>query len=259
MMQWRILLKKEMIGSWRDKKWLWIPLVFILLTIMDPITTYYLPQILETVGGLPEDTVIEFPSITGVDAIMMSLAQLSSLGVLVIALVSMGTIAGERKSGEAELILAKPVSPLSYIMSKWVALLLIVGTAYVIGMLASWYYVGILYEFIPVVDFLLLLFFYGLWLALVTAFSIFYNAICKTPGLVAFLTIGSILLMSVVSMIFSQNVLWSPNNLSGHIHSALVTGEITSDLYGTAGITILLIIVLLSLAVYSFKKKEQAA
>lgn len=258
-MQWRTLFKKEMIGSWRDRKWIWIPLVFILLAIMDPITNYYLPQILETVGGLPEGAMIEFPALTGADAIMMSLSQLSSLGVLVIALSTMGIISGERKSGVAELILVKPVSFTTYITSKWIALLVLVWSAYIIGMLAAWYYIGILYEFIPVADFLLLLFFYGLWLSLVASLSIFYNAICKTPGLVGFLTIGTLLAMSVVTMIFNNHVSWSPNNLSTHIQTMLVTGDIPTELYGAGAITIILSLLLILLASYIFRKKELAA
>ncbi|MDY0407538.1 hypothetical protein [Paracerasibacillus soli] len=58
-MQWLILLQKEMVENWRNFKWIWVPLVFILLAIMDPISTYYLPQILEAVGGLPEGAVFE--------------------------------------------------------------------------------------------------------------------------------------------------------------------------------------------------------
>lgn len=258
-MQWRTLFKKEMIGSFRDRKWIWIPLVFILLTIMDPITTYYLPQILETVGGLPEGTMIEFPELTGAEAIMMSLSQLSSLGVLIIALSSMGIISSERKSGIAELILVKPVSFTAYITSKWAALLTIVWSAYLISMLAAWYYIGILYEFISVTEFLPLLFFYGLWLTLAASLSIFYNALCKTPGLVAFLTIGTLMFMSVITMVFNNHVSWSPNNLSSHIQTMLVTGEVPTELYGAGGVTIILSLTFIALAIYIFRTKEHAA
>lgn len=258
-MQWRTLFKKEMLGSWRDRKWIWIPLVFILLAVMDPVSNYYLPQILETVGGVPDGTVFELPTITATDAIMMSLSQLSSLGVLVIALSSMGIISGERKSGVAELILVKPVSYFTYITSKWVTLLVIVWSAYIVGMFAAWYYIGILYAFIPILDFLLLLFFYGLWLTLVASLSIFYNAISKTPGFVAFLTIVTLLTMSLVTMLFGENLLWSPNNLSSHVHTMLLTGEIPTELYGAGGVTIALSLALIILATYIFRKKEHAA
>src|SRR5690625_838412 len=109
-MQWRALFKKEMLENWRNYKWIWVPLVMILLAIMDLITTYYLPVIIESVGGLPEGAVLEMPTLLPSDVIMMSLGQLSSLGVLIIVLMMMGTISGEIKSGVSELVLVKPIT-----------------------------------------------------------------------------------------------------------------------------------------------------
>ena len=98
-MQWMTLFNKEMMENWRNKKWIWVPLVLILLAILDPISNYYLPQIIEVVGGLPDGAIINLPEFAPADVVMMSLSQLSSLGVLVIVLMAMGTIASERKSG----------------------------------------------------------------------------------------------------------------------------------------------------------------
>lgn len=258
-MQWQTLLNKEMVGNWRDRKWIWVPIVFILLAIMDPITNYYLPQILEAVGGLSEDAMIQLPTLTAVDAIMMSLSQLSTLGALVIALASMSIISGERKSGEAELILVKPVSFASYITSKWVALLIIVWSSYFVGILAAWYYIGVLYTFISVTDFLFLTFFYGLWLTFVVSISIFYNALSKSPGFVAFLTIATLIAMTLLTTLLGENFTWSPNHISDYIHAKLLTGEIPTALYGAASVTVLLSAGLIVLAIYFFKRKEHAA
>ncbi|MDG0794039.1 hypothetical protein OMP38_26850 [Cohnella ginsengisoli] len=50
MSQWLVLYAKEMLGMRRSYKWLWLPLVFLLLGIMNPVTTYYMPQLLEASG-----------------------------------------------------------------------------------------------------------------------------------------------------------------------------------------------------------------
>src|SRR5690625_5321143 len=86
---------------------------------MDPITNYYLPEIIEAVGGVPEGAVFEIPTPTPVEAMMMSLSQLSTLGVLVFILISMGTIAGERKSGIAEVIFTKLLCFNNLINTQW--------------------------------------------------------------------------------------------------------------------------------------------
>ncbi|WP_245804709.1 hypothetical protein [Halobacillus hunanensis] len=92
-MQWMTVFKTESIGAWRNYKWIWVPLVFILLGIMDPLTTYYLPQILESVGGLPEGATINIPTPPPADVFMMSISQFNMIGVAVLILMSMGTIA----------------------------------------------------------------------------------------------------------------------------------------------------------------------
>jgi|SRR5699024_9619374 len=98
-MQWKALFHKEMLENWRNKKWLWVPLVFILLCLMDPLTYYFLPEIMDTVGNVPEGMQFELPDMTGPEVMMVSVEQLSLFGVLIIILIAMGTITGERKSG----------------------------------------------------------------------------------------------------------------------------------------------------------------
>lgn len=255
-MQWSTLFKKEMLENWRNMKWIWVPLVIILIAIIDPISNYYLPQIIESAGGMPDGASIDLPEFTPADVVMMSLGQLSSLGVLVIVLMSMGIIAGERKSGVSELILVKPVSYRNYITAKWAALLVLVWGSLFLGMLASWYYTNILFGDLSPLAFLQIVFFYGLWLTLVITVSIFYNTLFKTPGLVAFLTIITIMLMSIVTQIFGHLLTWSPVHLSSYIHEMLLTESISSDLVATGFVTIVITIILLAASIFTFKRKE---
>ncbi|MCC2251519.1 ABC transporter permease [Virgibacillus sp. AGTR] len=252
----KVLLQKEMLENWRNKKWIWVPLVFLLLAIMDPISNYYLPQILESIGGLPDGTVLELPEYAPQDILLMSLGQFSSLGVLLIVLISMGTIAGEQKNGVMDLLLIKPISYRSIILAKWFSLLLLVWTSLFLGITASWYYTNSLYGEIEFLSMLLVTFYYGLWLTLVVTISIFYNAIIQTPGLVAFLTILTTIILSIVTNVFGTHIKWSPVNLSTYIHEMLVLGSVTSQLIATAFTTIVLIIIILSVAIYCFKKKQ---
>src|SRR5690625_2415954 len=255
-MQWKTLFKKEMLENWRNYKWIWVPLVMILLAIMDPITTYYMPLILESVGGLPDGTVIEMPTPLPSEAIMMSLGELSSLGVLIIVLMMMGTISGEIKSGVSELILVKPITYRNYITSKWASLLLIVWVSLSIALLTSWYYINLLFGHLSFSSLLLVIIFYGLWLTLIVTLTIFYNTLVQTPGLVAALTIITTIIMSMITNIFDHLLTWSPIKLSEYIQEMLVFNEISSDLVATAIVTIGMIVGLLVGSIYIFKRKE---
>lgn len=255
-MQWRALLKKELIENWRNFKWIWVPLVIILLAIMDPITTYYLPKIIDLSGGLPDGALFDMPMPDPAGVIMMSLGQLSSLGVLVIVLISMGTIAGERKSGVAELILVKPVSYQNYVTAKWTSLNILIWISLLLGLIASWYYINLLFGDLSFTLLLQVFFFYGLWLTLVSSISIFYNTFLNTPGLVAALTMITTISMSVVTNVFGHLLPWSPIHLSTYIHDMLIFNQISTELIATSGITIALIFLFLIASVFTLRKKE---
>ncbi|WP_052158931.1 ABC transporter permease [Halobacillus sp. BBL2006] len=257
-MQWMILFRKEILESWRNFKWIWVPLVFILLSIIDPLSTYYLPQILKATGGLPEGATINIPTPPSGEIFMMSISQLNTIGLLVIALISMGTIAGERKSGVAELILVKPVSYFSYVTAKWAAHVFLVLVALLLGLLSSWYYVNLLFGEVSFASFGSTFCFYGLWIALVLAISLFMNTLSKSPGLVLFFTMGSLITLSTVSRIFSHLIERSPSLMTGYLREMVNTGNIGHDLWGAAGITAGSIILLLFFATFTLKRKEIA-
>lgn len=257
-MQWTTLLRNEMLENWRNFKWIWVPLVMILIAITDPISTYYLPQIIDAVGGLPEGSVISLADYHANDIVMMSLGQFSSLGTLVLVLISMGSITSERKSGVLELILVKPVSYKNYITAKWMSLLLLIWVSFICGMLMNWYYVSILFGGISFISLLGVIIFFGLWLSLVVSISIFYNSMFKTSGLVAFFTILTLMLMSVITKIFATYLEWSPSNISSHIQQMLANGEISTQLLGSAGVTVILIGILIVLSIITFQSKELA-
>ncbi|SEA15336.1 ABC-2 type transport system permease protein [Thalassobacillus cyri] len=258
MMQFMTVFKREMLEAGRNFKWIWVPLVFILLGITDPISTYYMPQIIESVGGLPEGATFEIPTPPPHDVLMMSLAQYSQLGVLVVALMSMGLISGERKSGVAELVLVKPVKYSTYVTAKWGAVNVLVLVSFFAGMLASWYYVNLLFGDVSFIHLLWTWFFYGLWLLFVISISVFMNTLFKVPGLVGFLTILFVIITSIITNIFSHVLDWSPAKLSGYIRTMLSEGSIPADLWGTALVTIGISTALLIAAIYTFRTKEMA-
>src|SRR5690625_3553443 len=166
-MQLITLIKKELLENWRNFKWLWFPIVFVILAVIDPVTNYYLPEIIDSVGNLPEGAVFDIPPPTTEQAVMMSLEQLGSLGILILVLAMMGTIAQERKQGIAELLLTKPVRFFNYVLAKWLSWTLLLWVALSIAFIAAWYYIHILYGELSFLLILKVILFYGLWLTFV--------------------------------------------------------------------------------------------
>lgn len=258
MRQFFILFQKETLESWRNFKWIWMPITFILLGAMEPITQHFLPQIIDSVGDLPEDAVIQLPIPSAEEVLTMSLAQFDLIGVLVLVLATMATIAGERKSGVAAMILVKPVSYFSFVITKWLSTLLLMWLSYFMGMLAAWYYVGVLFEFIPFSDFILSFIIYGCWLSLVVTITIFYNTFLKTAGFVGFISLATIILINTFTGIFSKWLPWSPAQLMNYSGGVLLKEGFPDNTLETILFTILSILILLILSGFIFRNKELA-
>lgn len=101
MTQFNVLLKKEWRENFRNYKVFWIPIVFILFGIIEPMTNYFMPQILDSVGNLPDGAVIEIPPPEPEEILVAVMGQYQLIGILVLVLAYMGSVAGERKNGTA--------------------------------------------------------------------------------------------------------------------------------------------------------------
>lgn len=258
MSQWWTLLQKEIVEMWRSFKWIWVPITFILLGVSEPLSNYYMPQIIDSFGGLPEGAVIEIPPPTAGEVLVAGLSQYSTLGVLIIVLGTMGIIAGERRSGVAAMILVKPVSYFSYVTSKWAGSLLLVWVSLLIGYLATWYYTGLLFDWVPFSEFIQSYLLYGLWLSVVLTITIFFSSIFIAPGIAGFTSLTLIVIGSIVSSSLSQWLEWSPSQLTSYAGALLVAGNLSDETLPASLIATAMIAILLWLSVLIFKKKELA-
>ncbi|MFZ7944348.1 ABC transporter permease [Neobacillus sp. 19] len=259
MNQWLTLLQKEIVEMWRNFKWIWVPITFILLGVQQPITTYYMPQILDSVGNLPEGAVIKIPTPSAGEVLVQGLGQYTTLGVLIIVLSTMGIIAAERKSGVAAMILVKPVSYRSFVTAKWAGALLLLWFSFLIGYLSTWYYTGILFEWIPIADFFQSYFFYGLWFSLILTITLFFSASLLSPGIAGFCSLATVIVVNLVSSTLSNLLDWSPAQLTNYANQILINNSIPDDLVPVSLIAGGSILLLLSFSVIIFKKKELAS
>ena len=223
--QWLLLFRKEMLELSRTYKWIWVPCVFVLLGIMQPVTSYYMPQILETAGGLPEGAVIVIPPPTGAYVLTETLGNFGMIGLLVLVLAAMGAVSGERAAGAATLVLVRPVRFASYITAKWAAFALLAAASLALGIGASWYYTHLLIENVPLPAVLQSAVFYAMWLALVIAAVVFYSTVLKAPSAAAFLTLVSVAALSVLTSLLKGIMGWSPARLPAHAAAVLEGGR----------------------------------
>ena len=256
MTQWLVLFKKEWLEMTRNYKLLWLPLVFILFGILQPVTSYYMPVILESAGDLPEGTVIDIPLPTSAEVLVGTLGQYSQLGVLILTLAFMGIIAGERSSGVQEMILVKPVSYLNYVTAKWASMSILGLGSFLLGMVSSAYYTYLLIGDVEVGDAVNGTIVYGVWLLFLLTLTIFFSSFLKSSGLVAAVTIGIAIGLSALTSLLSKWMTWSPGKLSGHAASFITTGSAGDAFLLSLFITFGIIIILLWGSVHLIKKVQ---
>ena len=242
MSQWLVLFKKEVLEMWRNYKWIWIPTVFILLGVLQPLTAHYMPQILEA-NNLPKEMIENIPIPTAPQVLVEVLSHYGLLGILILVLSFMASVAGEKQNGSAVLVLVKPVSHLSYITAKWTAITSATLFSFALGYLAAWYYTGILVGEVSFIDFIASLLVYSVWLIFVVTVTLFFSTWMKSNGAIAFLSILTIGAISIATSLFSNVLTYSPSKLNSYAGSIVMGGgELGSTFWYTMLITIGIII-----------------
>lgn len=235
------LIKKEWSENLRNYKILWIPLVFIIFGIIEPLTNRYLPEIMQQVGNMPEGTDFPWPEFTGSDILISLMGQYQTIGLLIIILGFMGAISNERKNGTAALIYVRPIRFGDYFLSKWIMVNAIVLTSVWLGFIASWYYIQILFDKVAIQDLFVFLATYSLWIIFVVTIVITLSAWVST-GMTAAIGILIVIIGSVVDSVVGQFWMITPWKLPTYAMS-LLNGKVDlADLWMTIGLTVVLII-----------------
>jgi ABC-2 type transport system permease protein len=125
--------RKELLET--RKTWrLWVlPGVLVFLGLTTPVLAAVTPAILKMTAQRQPGVVIKFPAPTAIDSYTQFMGNLAQLALLVVIITGAAAVAGERRSGTAVLVLTKPLSRTSFVWSKAVANLLILLVATAIG------------------------------------------------------------------------------------------------------------------------------
>lgn len=241
MNQFRIFLEKEWRENLRNYKLFWIPIVFILFGIMEPATNYFLPQILDSVGNLPEGAVFEMPVPEPEQILSAVVGQYQFIGLLVLVLAYMGSIAGERKSGTATLLYVRPISFSAYFLSKWTMASAVALLSVWLGLLAGYYYTWLLFEGVDFLKFLQFAGTYSIWILLVTAIIISASAAMPNTGLAAGAALFLVFFLQIVDGLLGAYWTVSPLKLSAYATDWLAAGPDRSDFWLSVVVTVLVI------------------
>lgn len=238
-----ILSKKEFVQMIRDFKIVWFPLVFILLGMMQPVLSYYLPALLKAMGGDQGITIDPsfFEQLKGGEVLATTLeSQFDQLGLLIIVISLMGAVQSDKANGMLAFILTRPVSVTQYIGAKVLSNYWFVAACVAIGYLASYAYVNLLFSNVSFADMLLALLFYLVWVLFIISFTTMFSTLFNNQGIIALLSIVLLLLCRSLVGINSFVDLINPAMMSAHAVEILMTGIIHSKLTANLLITLIL-------------------
>lgn len=249
----RVLLQKEFRENWRSFKLLWIPLVFVLLGVSDPLTNYYLMDIMKAVSDVPEGFEMLLPEYVPADLLQASTGQFQSIGLIVIIASFMGSISRERKNGTATLLYVRPISFNNYFLSKWLMASLVAIISVLAGYAGSMYYTSILYGTVDVADLCIAVASYLVWILLVITVTLAMSAAFTTAigGTLSFILL---FVGSLVDSLLGKYWTVSPWKLPTYGMQFLYDGPDLGNYWWTFSCTVIAILVFMMIGIFTSKR-----
>ncbi len=188
-----ILLRKEIMESWRTRRLPVVAVLFLAVGIMSPLTARYLNEILTMALGDQLPMVLPDPTATmALEQLQKNLGQFGALAAIALA---MGSVSGELDRGTAAMVLAQPVGRPAFLVAKLVAIAFVLGLSTLLACVVAWAYTAILFEPLPVGGWLAMAALS--WLGLVVWASLTFLASTATGSTMAAAGIGFVALIGV--------------------------------------------------------------
>lgn len=249
----RELLTKEVVEAWRTYRIAMLCGLFAVIGIVVPLLIRFLPRLVRWFGATGE---IGLEDLGVADVVDVLVRNVTLAGGIAAILLTMGTIAGERRRGTLGLVLSRPVSRAAVIWAKFVALGMAFGLAIGIAILATWLYSALFFSPQAALP-------WGqlgaiLWLSAMVhvAVTLFGSVVAPTPLGAAAIGLGFVAVMSLASSVTSLARLL-PVGLADVARAAALE-EVSPDLLpaATIGVSVAVIAVALSVAWWRFRRMD---
>ena len=236
--------------TWR----LWVvPGVLVFLGLTTPVMAAVTPTILKMTAERQPGVIIHYPTPTSIDAYAQFMGNLIQLALLVVIITGAAAVAGERRSGTAILVLTKPLSRTSFVWSKAIANLVVLAVATALGTALCVGVTLVLFDGSHVVA---LLESVAVWLALATMFvslMVWLSAALDRQAAAAGAGIAVYVVLFTLTG-FPMLREWTPAGIFT-ANDALLKGK-DVPLAQPVVVTLVLAVVFLLLAAWSFRRKE---
>ncbi|MCA9945663.1 MAG: YhfC family intramembrane metalloprotease [Anaerolineales bacterium] len=185
----------ELTQQWRTRRALVMVAVFVLFGLASPMLAKFTPELLKSVPGAEQFAGL-IPEPTAADAVAQYIKNLTQFGFILVILLGMGAVAGEKDKGTAAIILSKPLPRWAFLLSKFAAQGVVYFVALLLGTLGAYYYTLVLFEPLALGPFLFGGVLLWLWALVFTAVTLLGSTVAKSIGGGAGLALlGAVLLL----------------------------------------------------------------
>lgn len=249
------LFKKEILEQVRSKKIFILTVLFLFVAIASPIIAKAMPAIFKGLNLEQQGINISIPDPTYRDAIDQFVKNLTQIAILAIVFIFAGSISEEKNKKTLEILLTKPVSRSSFVVSKVLSNFLSLSVIYWINVVVFILYTRSILGAFNCVNFLGLALLLWVYTLLITAIVVFASAVAaSTIGAVAIGFVGMILFGSITSMVHLTEK-YSPGFVLNNYKDIISDGFSRSTVAPTIT-SLVLVILFIVLAILSFKNQE---
>ncbi len=253
-----VMAKKEALHISRELKIFWLPIIFIVLGMTQPVIMYYLPTILQSMGGGQGIIIDPNAAVQTAGKVLAGTlgSQFDQLGIMILVLSLMAIVQGDKASGMLDMAMSRPVSPTSYVAAKMTANYVLAAGSIVAGYSCSYAYTYFLFEAVPWNVAMGALGSYLVWVFFIAAFTLAMSTILNNPSVIALSSIVILLLCRATVGINDSLDRLNPASVSYYSAQWLTTGAVDASAAGAAAISIALSVCCLLTAVFWIREKK---
>jgi ABC-2 type transport system permease protein len=227
--------------------------VLVFLGLTTPVLAAVTPALLKMTAQRQPGVVIKLPAPTAVDSYAQFMGNLAQLALLVVIITGAAAVAGERRGGTAVLVLTKPLSRTSFVWAKALANLVILAAATAVGAVLCILVTIALFDMSHIAQFAESV---GLWVALAAMFvclMVWLSAALDRQAAAAGAGLGVYAAIFALTGFPALRASTPAGILAAN--DALLKGQDVA-LARPVTVTLLLALVFLAAAAWSFRRKE---
>jgi ABC-2 type transport system permease protein len=246
-------LRKEILFQWRSRRLLIVLAVYLAFGMLSPLLAKFTPELLGSLEGAEQFAEL-IPEPTIQDALGQYIRNLNQFGFILVILLGMGAIAGEKERGTSVMILSKPLPRWAFVTSKFIAQLMVFASAFVLAAIASYFYTVSLFGPLKISDLALVNLLLFTWLSVFVAITLFGSALGKTTAAAA----GIALLVSVIFLIIGTIPKYgalAPGGLTIWANQIAI-GEVITPNAGALALSLVLVILAVLAAIAVFERQD---